>query len=149
MTRRSFRSELASLIFALRASSRITNDPSGRRILDDFDLALRYYRIERVKRYLVWGLLIGRSVDHFTSFFLLAKGASLLGARNTFNNRISRICSSRNPLTSNPTIGTDLDTVRQLRNDLFHNAGRHFTDTEMRTLVFDAVKCILQLNLDL
>ena len=146
MTRRSFKNELGSLVFRFRIHVNSTNDPDEKNILDDFNLALQYHRLGRRRRFLIWGLLIGRSVDSFTRFFLTAKGVRIPG---TFNRRIGRICSSANPLTGDPTIRNDLHTIRRMRNDLFHNSGRHFTHTEMRTFVFNSVKCITQLISDL
>ena len=150
MTRRSFKSELKSLIFALRTNNRITGNTTGANILDDINLALNYYRVRKRKRYLIWGLLIGRSVDTFTSLFLSEKRETIGNRyRNTFNNRINKICRTTNPLTGDPTIKGDLDDVIAKRNELFHNSGRHFHDDEMKAFLFKSVKCFLQLLLDL
>lgn len=150
MARRSFRTELDSLMLPLRALVRTVNNPAANKILDDFSEALQYYRLQRRRRYLIWGLLIGRSVDSFTSFFLSEKSESITNRyHDTFNNRIKKICRTNNPLTRDPTIRDDLDEIRDLRNDLFHNAGRHFADQEMQTFVFNSVKCIHHLIRDL
>jgi hypothetical protein len=149
MTRRSFRKELISLIFALRSNNKITASVQGSRILNDCDLALQYIKIRKEKRFLLWGLLVGRSVDSFTTFFLFKKGQTLPRRRNGFNGRIARICDLRNPLTSDPTIRSDLNIVRLMRNDLFHTSGRHFDSEEMRTFVFKSARSLLQLLLDL
>lgn len=150
MTKNRFRRELKSLIFALGPLARSLGNPVVSNILDDFGLTLRYSRLRERRRFLIWGLLIGRSVDSFTSFFLSEKNETITNCyRNTFNNRINKICRTTNPLTRNPTIKNDLRDVKDLRNELFHNAGRHFTEGEMRTFVYDSVKCVLQLIGDL
>jgi len=155
MPRRSFKSELATLVFALGSNRRITSNPDGNNIFSDCNLARQYHSIRnRRKKYLLWSLLIGRSADSFTLFFTNEKGIIRIRPRNDFNNRILRICArgryrNQNPLTSDPTIQTDLDSVRLRRNDIFHNAGRHFNDNEMQEFVFKTVRCLQQLLLDL
>ena len=144
MPRRSFRSEINSLLLAFQTKAIIIRDPVANRIMDDYRLALQYYRVRRQKKYLLWGLLVGRSVDAFTLFFIVLKG---LDPRryNTFNRRIRQICHNQHPLTNNPAIQNDLNIVRNLRNDLFHNAGRHFTPIEIRRYVFSSIKALVQL----
>jgi len=149
MPRNLFRSELETLIFALRPLVQTLHDPVIDRILRDLELTIEYSRLSECRRFLIWGLLIGRDVDSFTSFFLSSKRQSITNPRrDTFNNRINQICRTTNPLTSDPRIRGDLHTVRGLRNDLFHRAGKHFTPTEMQTFVFNSVKCIQQLIRD-
>lgn len=149
MTKRTFKSELDTLVLAIRSKRVVARDPVGVSILADLDLALKNTRIQKRRRYLIWGLLIGRSIDRFTALFLRLKGRSPSGRQDTFNRRIRIICSNTRPLTSDLTIKADLNVVRTLRNDLFHTAGRHFNDSEMQTFVFKAARCALQFTLDL
>jgi hypothetical protein len=146
MTSRTFKSELDSLLFAFSTKSNALNHPLANKVKEDFNQALNWYRTEKKRRCLIWGLLIGRSVDSFTLFFLHAKGAP---SRGKFDDRIKRICRQQNPLTTDLTIRTDLDTVRLLRNSLFHEAGRHFNETEMQSFLFKSVRCLQQLIRDL
>ncbi len=148
MPRRSFRSELTSLLFAFQTKAVIIQNPVGNNIRNDFQLTLQYNRLRRQRKYLLWGLLIGRSVDSFLKFFLPLK-LRTHRQYDTFNKRIRRICSNRNPLTTNPTIKNDLDTVRKLRNDLFHNSGRHFTPDETRKYLFSSIRALVQLINDI
>jgi len=149
MARRNFKSELLSLVFVLGTNPLIVADAFAKKILDDFHEALGNCRIKKERRFLIWGLLIGRSVDSFTNFFLFQKRASISGFGDTFNNRINRICRTRNPLTSDPTIITDLHIVKSMRNDFFHKSGEHFNDIQMRDFVFKSARCIQQLVSDL
>lgn len=149
MARRNFKSELLSLVFVLDANPLITTDVSAKKILDDFHEALGNCRIKKERRFLIWGLLTGRSVDSFTKFFLSKKRASLPSRRDNFNNRINRICRSSSPLTSDPTIVGDLHVVRLMRNDLFHKSGEHFNDVQMEDFIFKSTRCIQQLVSDL
>ena len=146
MTRRSFKSELESLVFVLSSNRNIMINPQAINVLDDFRRALSCYRVERIRKYLIWGLLVGRSLDTFTVFFLASKGARPI---RYFDLRIRRICRQPNPLTSNPAIQDDLLRIKDKRNELFHNAGRHFSDAEMEDFVFTTTKCITQLLSDL
>jgi hypothetical protein len=146
MTKKSFKKELESLLFAFGVSSISLSDPRASKVKDDFDHVLKCYYVRKTRRYLIWGLLIGRSVDSFTGFFLDAK---LSGFTGNFNDRINRICSTTSPLTSDLTIKSDLRTVKGLRNDLFHNSGRHLNDSEMEDFLFKSVRCVQQLIRDL
>lgn len=149
MTRRSFKSELLSLIFSLRTLITNISNPIANNVLDDFSKVLQYSRVRKEKRYLIWGLLIGRSVDSFTMLSVRRKTHSR--RESTFNERIIEICGTggQPPLTNDPTIKDDLDEIRKLRNDLFHNAGRHLNDKEMKTFLFKSTRCLQQLILDL
>jgi hypothetical protein len=146
MTRRSFRSELTALIFILSSHPGLTTDLRITNVLNDFKTALACCNVKKNRKYLMWGLLIGRSLDTFTVFFLDAKRARPV---KWFNDRILRICDPANPLTSDPTIEADLLRVQDNRNDLFHTAGRHFNDGEMEDFVFTSTKCMQQLIGDL
>ena len=161
MVRRSFNSELSSLIFILNAHPLITSDINARKIIDDFNETLAYNRMRQRRRYLIWGLLIGRCVDFFTEFFLIKKRRRInRGDRNrhgrpvsnTFNHRIEKICGNLRTcpaLTGDPSINADLHYVRDKRNDLFHEPGRHFSQLEMKNFVFKSVKSMMQLVSDL
>jgi hypothetical protein len=102
--------------------------------------------MERTRKYLIWGLLIGRSVDSFTVFFLNIKHKK---SNDFFNSRIKRICEGARPLTSDPTIKADLLRVKDLRNELFHNSDRHLSDSEMEDLVFKSARSVQQLIKDI
>lgn len=146
MTRRSFRSELKSLVFVLASHPKVSADPLAGNVVKDFDRALNCCYVRKTRRNLIWGLLVGRSLDTFTVFFLDTKR---IGSIKSFNNRILRICSPTSPLTADPAIETDLLRVKEMPNDLFHNAGRHFNDSEIEDFVFTSTKCIQQLISDL
>lgn len=146
MTRRSFRSELTALIFVLSSHPGLTIDLRVTNVLDDLRTALTCSNVKKNRRYLIWGLLIGRSMDTFTVFFLDAKHERPV---QSLDHRILRICDPANPLTSDPTIKADLLRVKNNRNDLFHNAGRQFNDGEMEDFVFTSTKSMQQLIGDL
>lgn len=146
MTRRSFRSELTALIFILSSHPGLTTNFRVTNVLDDLRTALTCSSVRKNRKYLIWGLLIGRSLDTFTVFFLDVKHER---PEPSFNHRILRICDPVNPLTSDPTIMADLLRVKNNRNDLFHNAGRHFNDGEMEDFVFRSTKSMQQLIGDL
>ena len=146
MTRRSLKSELGSLVFILSSSRHIMANFQAINVLDDFRKVLSCNRVKKIRKYLIWGLLVGRSLDTFTVFFLASKGVTPF---RYFDQRIRRICRPSNPLTSDPTIQADLIRVKDKRNELFHQAGRHFSDTEMEDFMFTAIKCITQLVSDL
>jgi hypothetical protein len=148
MTRRTLKTELEALTLALSTNAIIQADLSAQKIFDDFSEALSYSRMHKRKRYLIWGLLIGRSADSFTVFFLVHKHVTCIG-NDTFNNRIKTIINPRTPLTRDVTIISELHIVRDLRNNLFHNSGIHFTDQELQDFVFKTIKCIQQLLMDL
>lgn len=155
MPRRSFKSELETLIFALRANIRIASSPQTRGILNDFHDALRYNKLrERKRKFLIWGLLVGRSVDYFTKFFLVEKSIISPRSRMIFIRKIDRICGTGTcnrirAITTNPLLVSELHIVRELRNDLFHIPGRHLNVTEMEDFIFKSVKCIHQLSTEL
>jgi hypothetical protein len=159
LTRRTLRREIETLVFALNTNGMITGNPRGVNIIDDFQLVSQYYRIPQQKRNLLWALLIGRSVDSFTKFFLTQKGCALPAGKDDFNRRILRICDPSHlrdpalralpPLTSDLTIQTDLDDIRLKRNNLFHNSGVHFTPQEMEQFIFQSSRSLQQLVLDI
>jgi len=146
MTRRGFKSELEALVFILSTNPYIMRNPRARSVLDDFEKALSCYRVKKMRKYLIWGLLIGRSLDTFTVFFLASKRFRPI---SSFGHRIGEICDPNSHLTSDPAIQADLIRIKNRRNDLFHEAGRHFSDVEMEDFVFTTTKCITQLLSDL
>ena len=146
MTRRTFKSELETLVFILSSNRHIVMNPRAYTVIDDFRKAVSCYRVKKIRKYMIWGLLVGRSLDTFTVFFLRAKTRTRI---NHFDSRIRRICNRRNPLTSNPAIQVDLLRIKDKRNELFHQAGRHFSDSEMEDFVFTTTRCITQLVGDL
>ncbi len=154
-----FRRELEALAFAFNSSPQITANVTGAGIINDFSLVTQYYRMSQQRRYLLWALLIGRSVDSFTKFFLDQKGCPLPRGTDDFNQRILRICDPSQlkvralrtlpPLTSDLTIQTDLHGVRIKRNDIFHHAGTHFTPQQMQEFIFQTYRSLQQLMIDL
>jgi len=146
MTKRSFRSELKALTFALGPHPLVLTDPLASNVLKDLNQALDCCYVRKTRRNLIWGLLVGRSVDTFTVSFLSAKHERI---DRWFNDRIIKICRSTNPLTTDPTLKADLLVVKDMRNDLFHNAGRLFNDSEIEEFMFKSTRCIQQLIRDL
>jgi hypothetical protein len=148
MTKRTLNSELQALCFAMSTNQDIQADALARKILDDFNETLLYARLHKPKRFLIWGLLIGRCADCFTKFYLNFKGVRCIG-QDKFSNRINTIINPINPLTTDMAIITDLHIVRDYRNDLFHQAGYHFSEPQMETFVFKTVNSIQQLLMDM
>lgn len=142
MTKRTYESELSSLLFAYRTNAAKLHHPLAENVRNDLDRARNCRYSDQRGKNLIRGLLIGRSVDTFTVYFLLENHRNENG---TFDQRIRRICTGRAPLTTDPTVQADLNKVRELRNELFHKANRHFTYDEMNTFVFKSVKSIGQL----
>lgn len=146
MPRRSFKTELAAIEFILSSDARISAAVLGTNVLNDLRTALVCCTTERVPKYLSWSLLIGRSLDTFTVFFLSEKGEPPV---SRFDPRIRRICNSSRPLTTNPAIQSDLLKVKDMRNNLFHNAGVYLNKTDMEDFIFSSTRCIQQLMNDL
>lgn len=150
MPRRTFMTELKTMIYAMRGNNYITTSAIGNNIINDLTIIINYKKGYKQRRYLVWSLLIGRSVDCFPDFFLNHKRQPIVNRnQNTFRRRVNRIRDPNRNLTANPALIDDLTDVVDLRNDLFHNSGRHFNQTEMETFVFTTVNCIIQLINDL
>jgi len=146
MSTKTLESELNALLLAFDTSVASLHEPLADNVRKDFDKLINYGSMDKISKHLIWGLLIGRSVDTFTVFFLNMKNKK---SDDFFNRRIKRICGGAKPLTSDPTIKVDLDRVKDLRNDLFHNSDRHLSDSEVEDLVFKSVRSIQQLIRDI
>lgn len=136
-----FRQEITLLLLTMRGNGIFSGSELGVNIINDMDIILNYQYGRIVRRYLTWGLCIGRSVDTFTVFFCNHKGV-IPPPRSGFNWRIGEICDNH---VSDPNIRNELQDVRGTRNDLFHNAGRYFTRNELRQYTFNAIKSMHQL----
>ena len=149
MTRRTFNSELESLFFALDSQPGVKGDVLGANIIEDITYSRHENSGPLKKKYLVWGFLIGRSIDQFTDLFLILKHERIPGNYNvnTFNRRINKIF--RNGLCSKPYLRNEIIHVKDMRNDLFHRANRHFNDQEIKRFIFKAVNCMVQFCADL
>ncbi|MBU0778057.1 hypothetical protein KKF82_07345 [Patescibacteria group bacterium] len=145
MSAEQFRQEINTLLFTMRGNGIFSASILGVNIINDMDIILNYQYGRIVRRYLTWGLCIGRSVDTFTKLFLMHKGV-ILPAFIGFTPRIHEIC---NNYVSDPNLKTELEYVRDRRNELFHEAGRHFTRNELRQFTFNAIKSMHQLLTDL
>ena len=145
MSATQFRQEITLLLFTMRGNGIFSASRLGVNIINDMDIILNYQYGQIVRRYLTWGLCIGRSVDTFTLLFCRHKGV-ILPPRSGFTARILEICNNH---VSDPTIIAELEYVRDRRNELFHEAGRHFTRNELRQFTFDAIKSMHQLLTDL
>ncbi len=146
MSKRSFRSELRALTFALSPNPIVQTNALAGNVLKDLNQALDCCYVRRTRRNLIWGILMGRSVDTFTVLFLNEKNQA---NHPWLDKRIKEICRNTNPLISDLTIKADLLRVKDLRNDLFHNAGRLFNDVEIEEFMFKSAKCMQQLIRDL
>ena len=144
MSAKQFRQEINILLFTMRGNRIFSASILGANIIRDMDIILSYQHGRIIRRYLTWGLCIGRSVDTFTKLFCSHKHATPV--RNNFNERIAEICNNH---VSDPTIETELTYIRERRNELFHEADRHFTRHELRKFTFDAIKSMHQLLIDL
>ena len=144
MSAQQFQHEINLLLYTMRGNGIFSASIFGTAIMNDMNVVLNYQYGRIVRRYLTWGLCIGRSVDTFTKLFCGHKHAIL--ARNDFNGRIDEICDNH---VSDPTIKTELTYIRERRNELFHEAGRHFTRNELRQFTFNAIKSMHQLLTDL
>jgi len=149
MTRRTYKTELDSLIFTLQSQQRVNRHIIGSNIIEDIKYSHQEKAGRKKKKYLVWGLLVGRSIDQFTDLFLILKRQRIPGNynRNTFNKRINKIFNQR--LCSKPYLKTELCHVKDMRNELFHKANRHFNDNEIKRFIFKSVTCMVQLCADL
>jgi len=148
MTKRTLKSELQALCLVMSTNPDIQADALACNILDDFNETLLYTRVHKHKRFLIWGLLVGRCADCFTTFYLNFKGVRCRGTNN-FHNRIDTIINPTTPLTTDMMVIADLHDVRDDRNHLFHQAGYHFTEPQMESFVFKTVKSIQQLLIDM
>ena len=144
MSTQQFRQEINTLLFTMRGNQIFSNSQLGVNIINDMDIILNYQYGRIIRRYLTWGLCIGRSVDTFTDLFCRHKHANPVP--NNFNGRIDEICDNH---ASDPTIINQLTYVRRRRNELFHQASCHFTRDELRQFTFDAIKSMHQLLIDL
>jgi hypothetical protein len=146
MSTKTLESELNALLLAFDTRVASLHEPLADNVKKDFDKVISYNPMEKTSKHLIWGLLIGRSVDTFTVFFLNMKHQK---SDDFFNRRIERICGGARPLTRDPTIKVDLDRVKDLRNELFHNSDRQLSDSEIEDLVFKSARSIQQLIRDI
>lgn len=145
MSAEQFRQEITLLLFTMRGNRVFSASRLGVNIIDDMDIILNYQYGRIVRRYLTWGLCIGRSVDTFTLLFCRLKGVPL-PRFSGFTYRMRVICDN---YVIDPDFMTELEYVRDRRNELFHEAGRHFTRNELRQFTFYALKSMHQLLTDL
>ena len=141
MSAKKFRQEITTLLFIMRGNGIFSGSRLGVNIMNDMDIILNYQHGRLVRRYLTWGLCIGRSVDTFTNLFCRQKDSNW-PPRSGFTRRMNEICNTH---VSDPALRSELEYVRDRRNELFHEAGRHFTRNELRQFTFDAIKSMHQL----